>query len=58
MLFVREDAVEAAWCIVDRILGNVTPLYFYEPGTWGPPEADRLAEDIGGWHNPEKQCRS
>jgi glucose-6-phosphate 1-dehydrogenase len=58
MLFVREDAVEAAWCIVDRILGKVTPLYFYEPGTWGPPEADRLAEDIGGWHNLEKQCRS
>jgi glucose-6-phosphate 1-dehydrogenase len=55
MLFVREDAVEAAWRIVDRILGNVTPLHFYEPGTWGPPEADRLAEDIGGWHNPERQ---
>jgi glucose-6-phosphate 1-dehydrogenase len=53
LLFVREDAVEAAWAIVDRILGNVTPLHEYEPGTWGPSDAERLAADIGGWHNPE-----
>jgi glucose-6-phosphate 1-dehydrogenase len=54
MLFVRQDAVEAAWAIVDPILGpDTTPLSFYPRGSWGPPEADRLAEDIGGWHNPE-----
>jgi glucose-6-phosphate 1-dehydrogenase len=53
MLFVRQDAVEAAWSIVDPVLGNATPLHTYEPGTWGPAEADGLAEDIGGWHNPE-----
>jgi hypothetical protein len=29
------------------------PLKIYEQGTWGPPEAERLADDIGGWHNPE-----
>jgi glucose-6-phosphate 1-dehydrogenase len=28
-------------------------VHAYEPGTWGPAEADRLAADIGGWHNPE-----
>jgi len=51
-LFVREDSVEAEWKIVDPILGNVTPLYEYAPDTWGPPEADKLVEPYGGWHNP------
>jgi glucose-6-phosphate 1-dehydrogenase len=53
LLFVREDAVEAAWAIVDPILGNTTPLAEYEPGSWGPHEAVRLANDVGGWHDPE-----
>ena len=53
LLFVRQDAVEAAWSIVEPVLGNAAPLHTYEPGTWGPPEADALAEDIGGWHNPQ-----
>ena len=53
LLFVRQDAVEAAWAIVEPILCNVTPAYEYAPHTWGPAEADRLASDIGGWHNPE-----
>jgi glucose-6-phosphate 1-dehydrogenase len=43
-LFAREDAVEAAWRVVDPILApGSTPVYSYEPGTWGPPEADALA---------------
>lgn len=54
MLFVREDAVEAAWAIVDPILANTTTLHPYEPGSWGPREADRLAVDVNGWHNPEE----
>jgi glucose-6-phosphate 1-dehydrogenase len=54
LLFVRQDAVEAAWSIVDPILGDDTaPLSEYQPGTWGPPQAEYLAADIGGWHNPE-----
>ena len=52
ILFAREDAVEAAWAVVQPILGNVTPVHEYEPGTWGPVEADRLTADVGGWHNP------
>jgi glucose-6-phosphate 1-dehydrogenase len=52
LLFVREDAVEAAWAVVDQVLGHVTPLHEYEPGSWGPFEADRLAGDVGGWQNP------
>ena len=51
-LFARQDAVEAAWAIVQPILGASTSLIEYEPGTWGPPEAARLAEDVGGWHSP------
>jgi len=53
-LFVRQDAVEAAWAIVDPILGeDTTPLLEYQPGTWGPPETARIAADIGGWHDPD-----
>ena len=51
-LFAREDAVEAAWRIVDPILNTNTPLYEYEQGTWGPREADHIIQDGGGWHNP------
>ena len=47
MLFAREDAVEGAWRVVDPILGAATPLEMYEPGSWGPPDAARLA---AGWH--------
>ena len=52
MLFVREDAVEAAWAVVDPILGNAAPVHAYKPGSWGPQQADNLASDVGGWHNP------
>ena len=55
LLFVRQDAVEAAWSIVEPVLGSATPLHAYQQGTWGPLEADILAADIGGWHNPEAQ---
>jgi glucose-6-phosphate 1-dehydrogenase len=48
-LFAREDAVEAAWAIVEPILGEAVPVYEYEQGTWGPSEADSLAVDVGGW---------
>jgi glucose-6-phosphate 1-dehydrogenase len=51
-LFTREDAVETAWAIVDPILGGAAPVHAYEPGSWGPTEADRLAADVGGWHAP------
>lgn len=51
-LFNREDAVEAAWRVVDSVIGEATPVYDYEPGTWGPHEAGAIAADIGGWHNP------
>ncbi|HTK90810.1 MAG TPA: glucose-6-phosphate dehydrogenase [Verrucomicrobiae bacterium] len=52
-LFAREDSVEAAWAIVDPILGVTTPIYPYEPGTWGPAEADGSIAPHGGWRCPE-----
>ena len=51
-LFARQDGVEAAWEIVQPILGGATPVREYEPGTWGPSEADALVADAGGWHSP------
>ena len=42
--FAREDGVQAAWKIVDPILDDATPVHPYEPGTWGPAEADALIE--------------
>jgi glucose-6-phosphate 1-dehydrogenase len=50
--FARQDEVEAAWAIVDPVLGLKTSLYEYTPGTWGPPEADRLISGPCSWHNP------
>jgi len=51
-LFAREDGVEAAWRIVDPILSMQTPVSVYGDASWGAPEADRMVERFGGWHNP------
>lgn len=46
--FARQDYVEESWRIVDPILDDATPVYEYEPGSWGPAEANRVAP-AGGW---------
>jgi glucose-6-phosphate 1-dehydrogenase len=51
-LFAREDYVEEAWRIVDPVLKAGTPVYEYEPGTWGPSEVDQRVSPPGGWQNP------
>jgi glucose-6-phosphate 1-dehydrogenase len=51
-LFAREDYVEQAWRIVEPVLGKKTPVYDYEPGTWGPAEARAIVADPEGWHDP------
>src|SRR5881396_975113 len=51
-LFAREDYVEEAWRIVDPVLKASTPVYDYEPGSWGPREVDQRVSPAGGWHNP------
>ena len=51
-LFAREDYVEEAWRIVDPVLKAGTPVYEYEPGSWGPGEVDQKVSPPGGWQNP------
>jgi len=51
-LFARQDTVEAAWRIVDPVLGNVVPVHSYARGSWGPKEADNLLPDGVPWHDP------
>jgi glucose-6-phosphate 1-dehydrogenase len=51
-LFAMQDTVEAAWKIVDSVLGDATPVHPYARGTWGPKEADRLLPDRDAWHDP------
>jgi glucose-6-phosphate 1-dehydrogenase len=53
LLFVREDSVEAAWGVVDPILGNVTPVHEYEANTWGPVETEQIMSGDDRWHNPQ-----
>jgi glucose-6-phosphate 1-dehydrogenase len=56
--FARQDEVEAAWAIVDPVLGLNTQPYEYTPGTWGPPEAESLLVGPCGWHNPGADAHS
>jgi glucose-6-phosphate 1-dehydrogenase len=51
-LFTREDAVEAAWKIVEPVLKKHHKVRFYKPGTWGPKESDALIANDGGWRDP------
>jgi glucose-6-phosphate 1-dehydrogenase len=50
--FARVDYVEQAWRILDPLLKNLPPVRMYKPGSWGPVEAEKLAEPDGGWLNP------
>ncbi len=52
-LFARQDAVEAAWRIVDPVLGDVVPAHPYPKDSWGPKEADALLPDGDTWHDPQ-----
>ena len=52
-LFGREDIVDAQWRVVENILDNATPLYTYNPGSWGPDEATQLIGADGPWRDPQ-----
>jgi len=54
-LFTREDAVEAAWAVVDPVLKSHHRVRPYRRGSWGPKAADTLIAPDGGWHNPAPQ---
>ena len=51
-LFAREDYVEEAWRIVDPALKADTPVYEYEPNTWGPAQIAEKVTPPDGWQNP------
>lgn len=51
-LFIRQDAVEAAWAVVEPVLHRHSPAISYPRGSWGPQEADSLAARHGAWIKP------
>jgi glucose-6-phosphate 1-dehydrogenase len=51
-LFIREDAVEAAWAVVDPVLKKHHRARPYKRGTWGPKDANTLIAANGPWHDP------
>jgi glucose-6-phosphate 1-dehydrogenase len=54
-LFTRDDCVEAAWRVIGPVLGNVTPLNQYEPGTWGPEASAAIITGDDAWHDPQPE---
>jgi glucose-6-phosphate 1-dehydrogenase len=50
--FTRQDGVEETWRVMQPLLDAATPVHAYDPGSWGPPGADRLTAAYGGWHSP------
>lgn len=51
-LFIRQDAVEAAWAVVEPILERHPPVLPYRCRSWGPDAANELVAGDGGWFNP------
>jgi glucose-6-phosphate 1-dehydrogenase len=49
-LFARQDLVETAWALVEPALTEDVPTHEYEPGSWGPAQAQRIALGTQGWH--------
>ncbi len=52
-LFSREDAIEAAWAVVEPVLVDHPPVHVYPADSWGPPAANHFIAADGGWCNPE-----
>jgi glucose-6-phosphate 1-dehydrogenase len=50
--FTRQDGVEETWRIMQPLLDSPPPVHPYEPGSWGPKEADALVAGHGRWHGP------
>ena len=52
-LFTREDAVEAAWAVVDPVLKKHPRSRTYKRGSWGPKQADAIVAPDCTWQNPK-----
>jgi glucose-6-phosphate 1-dehydrogenase len=50
--FTRQDGIEEAWRVMQPLLDAPPQVRSYEPGSWGPTEADRLVSGYGRWHGP------
>ena len=50
--FTRQDGVEQTWRVLQPLLDSPNPVHPYAKGSWGPPEADALVAQHGGWHGP------
>jgi glucose-6-phosphate 1-dehydrogenase len=50
--FARADYIEEAWRILEQVLNDPRPVADYQPGSWGPVEADKLLRDGEQWTNP------
>jgi glucose-6-phosphate 1-dehydrogenase len=57
-LFTREDAVEAAWVVVDPVLKRHQSVRVYKRRGWGPKEADTILAVGDRWYNPSPKERS
>lgn len=53
--FTSDASVEAAWAVIDPVLGHAGPVHEYAPGSWGPEAANTLTADDGGWHDPKPE---
>jgi len=51
-LFTRQDSIEETWRVVQPLLDEPGPVRSYEPGSWGPPEAEDLVKGITHWSDP------
>jgi glucose-6-phosphate 1-dehydrogenase len=56
--FTREDAVEETWRIVQPLLDAPPPVQPYKPGSWGPPNGDKLLAGHPGWREPWLQTHT
>jgi glucose-6-phosphate 1-dehydrogenase len=53
VLFSRRDIVDEQWRIVGAVLDDSATPAAYAKGSWGPQEADKLVQEVGGWVNPK-----
>jgi glucose-6-phosphate 1-dehydrogenase len=53
--FARQDIVEEAWRIMEPVLDQPGAVHTYEPGSWGPPQANALLQQGTYWHDPSQR---
>jgi glucose-6-phosphate 1-dehydrogenase len=54
-LFTRDDAVEAAWRVVEPVIDASSAPDKYECGSWGPASAAAIVTGSASWHDPQPE---